>query len=80
MTNACLILIVKEYNPKKHSWDAAKKMMGNVEAFKQSLQVKGLDLLVRVRVTQSETYNHNFTIVQVSVTKHSPHLNNKGSV
>jgi len=41
VTNACLILVSKEYNPKKHSWDAAKKMMGNVEAFKQSLQVSG---------------------------------------
>ena len=37
VTNACIILIEKEYNPKKHTFDRAKKMMANVDAFKKKL-------------------------------------------
>ena len=37
VTNACIILIEKEYNPKKHTWDRAKKMMANVDGFKKKL-------------------------------------------
>ena len=37
VTNACLILIEKEYKVKKQSWDRAKKMMQNVDAFKKKL-------------------------------------------
>lgn len=37
VTNACLILIEKEYNPKKQTWERAKKMMQNVDAFKNKL-------------------------------------------
>jgi len=37
VTNSCLILIEKEYNPKKQTWDRAKKMMANVDAFKNKL-------------------------------------------
>jgi dynein heavy chain len=36
VTSACLVLIEHEY--KNHKWDRAKKMMQNVEGFKQSLQ------------------------------------------
>lgn len=39
VTNACLILIEKEYKPKKQTWDRAKKMMQNVDAFKKKLAV-----------------------------------------
>lgn len=37
VTNACLILIEKEYNPKKQTWPRAKSMMQNVDAFKNKL-------------------------------------------
>eukprot|EP00592_Proboscia_alata_P015189 CAMPEP_0194394788 /NCGR_PEP_ID=MMETSP0174-20130528/124051_1 /TAXON_ID=216777 /ORGANISM="Proboscia alata, Strain PI-D3" /LENGTH=2316 /DNA_ID=CAMNT_0039190629 /DNA_START=658 /DNA_END=7604 /DNA_ORIENTATION=+ len=37
VTNACLILVEKEYNPKKQTWDRAKNMMKNVDAFKTKL-------------------------------------------
>merc|ERR1719230_1861349 len=36
VTTACLILVEHEY--KNHKWDRAKKMMANVDQFKQSLQ------------------------------------------
>ena len=45
VTNACLILIDKEYNPKKQSWNNAKKMMQNVDAFKAKLaEFRGEDI------------------------------------
>jgi len=37
VTNSCLILIEKEYKPKKHTWNRAKSMMQNVDAFKNKL-------------------------------------------
>ena len=37
VTNSCLILIEKEYAPKKQTWARAKKMMQNVDAFKNKL-------------------------------------------
>ena len=37
VTNACLILIEKEYMPKKQTWARAKSMMQNVDAFKAKL-------------------------------------------
>lgn len=37
VTNACLILIEKEYNAKKQTWSRAKSMMQNVDAFKNKL-------------------------------------------
>lgn len=37
VTNACLILLEKECNSKKQTWDRAKKMMANVDAFKAKL-------------------------------------------
>jgi dynein heavy chain len=43
VTNCCLILINKQY--KNFSWDAAKKMMANVDQFKQKLQAyRGEDM------------------------------------
>ena len=36
VTTACLILVEKEY--KNHKWDRAKKMMANVDQFKNKLQ------------------------------------------
>jgi dynein heavy chain len=45
VTNACLILIEKEYNPKKQSWNRAKTMMQNVDAFKAKLaEFRGEDI------------------------------------
>lgn len=45
VTNACLILIEKEYNPKKQSWNRAKTMMQNVDAFKGKLaEFRGEDI------------------------------------
>ncbi|KAL7489135.1 hypothetical protein ACHAW6_014715 [Cyclotella cf. meneghiniana] len=45
VTNACLILIEKEYNPKKQTWNRAKQMMANVESFKGKLsEFKGEDI------------------------------------
>lgn len=37
VTNACLILIEKEYSAKKQTWSRAKTMMQNVDAFKNKL-------------------------------------------
>ena len=37
VTNTCLILIDKEYKPKKQTWARAKSMMQNVDAFKKKL-------------------------------------------
>ena len=37
VTNACLILVEKEHNPKRHTWARAKVMMQNVDAFKGKL-------------------------------------------
>ena len=37
VTNACLILIEKEYSAKKQTWPRAKAMMQNVDAFKNKL-------------------------------------------
>jgi dynein heavy chain len=37
-TGACLILLEKEYNPNKHKWDRAKKMMHNIDAFMEKLR------------------------------------------
>lgn len=43
ITSACLILIEKEY--KNFKWDRAKKMMANVDQFKQKLQLyRGEDM------------------------------------
>lgn len=45
VTNACLILIEKEYNPKKQTWNRAKQMMQNVDAFKGKLsEFRGEDI------------------------------------
>jgi dynein heavy chain len=45
VTNSCLILIEKEYNPKKQNWNRAKAMMQNVDAFKNKLaEFKGEDI------------------------------------
>ena len=45
VTNACLILIEKEYNPKKQTWNRAKQMMANVDAFKGKLsEFRGEDI------------------------------------
>lgn len=38
VTSACLILVEKEFNEKKRTWDRAKKMMANVDQFKRTLQ------------------------------------------
>jgi len=37
VTNSCLILIEKEYNAKKQTWNRAKAMMQNVDGFKNKL-------------------------------------------
>ena len=37
VTNACLILVEKEYSAKKQTWARAKVMMQNVDAFKSKL-------------------------------------------
>jgi dynein heavy chain len=37
VTNACLILIEKEYNAKKQTWNRAKSMMQNIDGFKTKL-------------------------------------------
>lgn len=37
VTNACLILIEKEYSVKKQTWSRARAMMQNVDAFKNKL-------------------------------------------
>ena len=39
VTNSCLILIEKEYSTKKQTWNRAKAMMQNVDAFKNKLLV-----------------------------------------
>jgi len=45
VTNACLILIEKEYNKKKQTWNRAKSMMSNVDAFKGKLsEFRGEDI------------------------------------
>ena len=45
VTNSCLILIEKEYHPKKQTWSRAKAMMQNVDAFKNKLSVfRGEDI------------------------------------
>ena len=45
VTNSCLILIEKEYNPKKQNWNRAKAMMQNVDAFKNKLaEFRGEDI------------------------------------
>ena len=53
VTNSCLILIEKEYSSKKQTWNRAKAMMQNVDAFKtklsefkgESITEKEIDLL-----------------------------------
>jgi len=37
VTNACLILIEKEYSTKKQTWNRAKSMMQNIDGFKAKL-------------------------------------------
>jgi len=45
VTNACLILIEKEYSAKKLTWNRAKQMMQNVDAFKGKLsEFRGEDI------------------------------------
>jgi dynein heavy chain len=45
VTNTCLILIEKEYSEKKFTWNRAKAMMQNVDAFKAKLsEFKGEDI------------------------------------
>ena len=45
VTNACLILIEKEYSEKKFTWNRAKSMMQNVDAFKAKLsEFRGEDI------------------------------------
>ena len=45
VTNACLILVNGERNPRNLTWDNAKKMMANVDQFKQRLKVfRGEDI------------------------------------
>ena len=45
VTNTCLILIEKEYNEKKFTWNRAKAMMGNIDGFKAKLsEFRGEDI------------------------------------
>ena len=45
VTHACLILIEKEYSEKKFTWNRAKSMMQNVDAFKAKLsEFRGEDI------------------------------------
>lgn len=45
VTNACLILVEKEYTAKKQTWARAKVMMQNVDAFKSKLSAfRGEDI------------------------------------
>jgi len=37
VTNACLVLMKKEYSAKKQTWPRAKDMLQNVDAFKNKL-------------------------------------------
>jgi len=63
VTNACLILIEKEYKPKKQTWDRAKKMMQNVDAFKKKLaEFRGEDITEdEINLLKPYTDDENFS-------------------
>jgi len=57
ITSACLILIEKEY--KNFKWDRAKKMMANVDQFKQKLQQYRGEDMTEDEVKKLEPYMNN---------------------
>lgn len=63
VTNACLVLIEKEYAPKKHTWNRAKAMMQNVDAFKGKLsEFRGEDITEKeIDLLKPYTEDDNFT-------------------
>ena len=63
VTNSCLILIEKEYNPKKQTWARAKGMMQNVDAFKNKLsEFKGESITDKeIGLLQKYVEDPNFT-------------------
>lgn len=63
VTNSCLILIEKEYNPKKQTWNRAKAMMQNVDAFKNKLsEFKGESITDKeIELLQKYVEDPNFT-------------------
>ena len=68
VTNACLILIEKEYNPKKQTWNRAKAMMQNVDAFKGKLgDFRGEDITEQeVGLLQKYVSDESFTPEKMS--------------
>lgn len=68
VTNACLILIEKEYNPKKQTWNRAKAMMQNVDAFKGKLgDFRGEDITEQeVELLQKYVSDESFTTEKMS--------------
>lgn len=63
VTNACLILIEKEYSAKKLTWNKAKSMMANVDAFKGKLsEFRGEDITEHeIGLLQPYIEDTNFT-------------------
>jgi len=63
VTNACLILIEKEYSAKKQTWPRAKAMMQNVDAFKNKLsEFKGESITDQeVSLLKKYVEDENFT-------------------
>lgn len=63
VTSSCLILIEKEYNPKKQTWNRAKAMMQNVDAFKNKLsEFKGESITDKeIDLLQKYVEDPNFT-------------------
>ena len=63
VTNTCLILLEKEYNPKKLTWDRAKKMMASVDAFKTKLaEFKGENITEKeIELVEKYVKDEGFT-------------------
>ena len=64
VTTACLIMIEKEF--KNHAWDRAKKMMGDVNKFKEKLQTYDgrtiqEDIIKKIEpIVEDENFNPEF--------------------